>query len=48
MIWAYVLDVNAWYQPGFFDRFGRHFKNVWAASAYKGIILIKDVYENSI
>ena len=36
MIWAYMEDVVSWYQPGFFEKFGRHFKNVWAASAYKG------------
>jgi hexosaminidase len=36
MIWAYMENVMTWYQPGFFKRFGNNFKNVWAASAYKG------------
>ena len=40
MIWAYVLDVKMWYQGGFFHRFGRFFKNVWAASAYKGFFFL--------
>ena len=36
MIWAYVPDVKAWFQPDLYIKYGRLFKNVWAAAAYKG------------
>jgi hypothetical protein len=36
MIWAYVLDVKIWFTPDFYVQYGKNFKNVWAASAYKG------------
>jgi hypothetical protein len=36
MIWAYVLNVNMWFTSSFYNEYGQNFKNVWAASAYKG------------
>lgn len=36
MIWAYVLDVRVWFTSDFYVQYGRNFKNIWAASAYKG------------
>lgn len=36
MIWAYMEDVKTWFQPYLYVKYGHIFKNVWAASAYKG------------
>jgi hexosaminidase len=36
MIWAYVENVNTWFSPSLYIKYGNVFENVWAASAYKG------------
>lgn len=36
MIWAYMENVVSWFQPYLYVKYGHIFRNVWAASAYKG------------
>ena len=36
MIWCYAEDVSKFLNPGVFVKYRNIFKNVWAASAYKG------------
>ncbi|XP_015771158.1 PREDICTED: hexosaminidase D-like [Acropora digitifera] len=36
MVWAYASDLSWYFPPGMWDRYGKAFNNIWAASAFKG------------
>ncbi|XP_067042986.1 hexosaminidase D-like isoform X1 [Acropora muricata] len=36
MVWAYTSDLSGYFPPGMWDRYGKAFNNIWAASAFKG------------
>ncbi|KAK2569253.1 Hexosaminidase D [Acropora cervicornis] len=36
MVWAYTSDLSGYFPSGMWDRYGKAFNNIWAASAFKG------------